>query len=75
MWIDNLTLTGTAPLDGYGNALNNVLTGNSANNFCGVATGLTSSSAELVTIPMVSMMQGTASSRTPTKALIRSRVW
>ena len=32
MWIENLTLTGTAPIDGYGNDLNNVLTGNSANN-------------------------------------------
>src|SRR4029450_4279075 len=30
--VENLTLAGAAPLDGYGNSLDNVLTGNSANN-------------------------------------------
>ena len=30
--VENLTLTGTAPIDGTGNSLNNVITGNAGNN-------------------------------------------
>jgi len=71
---DNLTLTGTAPLDGYGNDLNNVLIGNSAKNILAGVLGADLLLGEPVTIPISSMMQGPALSRMPTKGATRSKV-
>ncbi|EEW24098.1 M10 family metallopeptidase C-terminal domain-containing protein [Rhodobacter ferrooxidans] len=37
--LENLTLTGTAAINGYGNILNNIITGNSGNNVLGGGNG------------------------------------
>ena len=66
--VENLTLTGTLGINGWGNALNNVITGNAGDNVIDGGVESTTWLADWATTPMWSKSPATSSRRGSTRA-------